>query len=489
MTFFLIITILVFAIPGYAIDTLELPALSTVSNKIYVNAGSASDLRNKIQNASGGETIVIPSGTYNVGTGSIEIIDFNLTVRGQTGNPEDVIIKGGGFSNCSDVDEEKFVLRNGNITLADFTISESRCHGIKFESSSADNIVIHRVHLKNIGERAIKCGQAYTTSDVEIRYCLFENTKIPDVDRCGAHDSGNYIGGIDVMRADSWKIYNNTFKNIKGAIKRARAAIFMWGGLGYHCDNLNVYGNVFLNCDRSIAFGNANGNDDVRNSVVKNNFIVEGENNALEIMNTMNCEYYHNTIYPPAAINTYLQNNSGLKIKNNINFSLPSLSGIDTARNIIAGGANFEDPNNGDLHLRGTNISTFKGKGVHLWEVNYDFDGDSRPYYPTIGADETLLSCISDCGFSKPEKKEECFSVYPNPFNPLTQINIFSGTNQRVSLNVYDLSGRKVAGMERNLTTGSNIIPLNMSGMASGIYTLRAEYGTTVSSARLMLLE
>lgn len=63
--------------------------------------------------------------------------------------------------------------------------------------------------------------------------------------------------------------------------------------------------------------------------------------------------------------------------------------------------------------------------------------------------------------------------VYPNPFNPVGNIDVVlpqnSGT-RLVRVAVYSPLGRLVRSETRNLVPGRNVIPLDLSGSASGIY-------------------
>jgi hypothetical protein len=65
---------------------------------------------------------------------------------------------------------------------------------------------------------------------------------------------------------------------------------------------------------------------------------------------------------------------------------------------------------------------------------------------------------------------------YPNPFNPSTKISYAVPANSQVSLDLYSLTGQKVATLVNgNAEAGYYDIPVNMSqyGLASGVYIYR----------------
>ncbi len=60
---------------------------------------------------------------------------------------------------------------------------------------------------------------------------------------------------------------------------------------------------------------------------------------------------------------------------------------------------------------------------------------------------------------------------YPNPFNPSTRIDFAVDLDGRVTLNVYDVSGRLVATvMDENLKAGAYNVTFNADKLATGVY-------------------
>ncbi|CAN5451517.1 hypothetical protein BH10BAC5_BH10BAC5_15640 [soil metagenome] len=60
---------------------------------------------------------------------------------------------------------------------------------------------------------------------------------------------------------------------------------------------------------------------------------------------------------------------------------------------------------------------------------------------------------------------------YPNPFNPTTKINYDLPFDSKVSLKIYDMTGREIASLVNSVqTAGYYVVQFNASNMASGMY-------------------
>jgi hypothetical protein len=77
----------------------------------------------------------------------------------------------------------------------------------------------------------------------------------------------------------------------------------------------------------------------------------------------------------------------------------------------------------------------------------------------------------------------------PNPFNPATSIRFTLPERQRITVDVYDALGRRVAVLldeERN--AGRYSIPFQASGLASGVYVYRLVTPDQVLTGKMLLL-
>ena len=77
---------------------------------------------------------------------------------------------------------------------------------------------------------------------------------------------------------------------------------------------------------------------------------------------------------------------------------------------------------------------------------------------------------------------------FPNPFNPSTSIQIPNPKTDFVTLEIFDLLGRKVATLvNEKLKAGLHTI-WNAVGLASGVYLYRLQAGDYMETKKLILL-
>ena len=81
-------------------------------------------------------------------------------------------------------------------------------------------------------------------------------------------------------------------------------------------------------------------------------------------------------------------------------------------------------------------------------------------------------------------------NIYPNPFNPVVNIEYAISTSDLVNINIYDLNGQIVEVLfSGHQSVGSYQITWNASEMSSGIYLIMIQSGNTMISDELVLLK
>ena len=79
---------------------------------------------------------------------------------------------------------------------------------------------------------------------------------------------------------------------------------------------------------------------------------------------------------------------------------------------------------------------------------------------------------------------------YPNPFNPSTTISYSVAENADVTLNVFNMLGKKVATLVNSRQSeGSYTVTWDASSMASGIYIYRLQAGNKVFTRKMNLIK
>jgi hypothetical protein len=90
-------------------------------------------------------------------------------------------------------------------------------------------------------------------------------------------------------------------------------------------------------------------------------------------------------------------------------------------------------------------------------------------------------------------ERPQAFTVrpnYPNPFNPSTTLRFGLADAGRVSVQVFDLTGRKVADvMNGNLAAGWHQVSFNASRLSSGTYIVRFQSGNQVLNQKITLIK
>ncbi|MEO7778814.1 MAG: NosD domain-containing protein [Fibrobacteria bacterium] len=373
-----------------------------------VNVSTVSALVSALGSAAKGTTIMLADGTYDLsGVWPLRLRTDSVSLYGASQNPSRVIMKGGGFTS-SNTNEELIKIEAKGIRLAYFTLRDGRANGVKIQTGANDGLFIHNVYFIDICERSIKGPDMPVTMNGVVQYCLFQQitpitSVIPNLNA-----GGDYIAGMDLMKIDGWNIHDNVFKNIQGMTGGGRAAIFLWNG----CKNTTIERNLFLGCDRSIAFGNPmSTNVDMDGGIIRNNFIVAGKDISIEICNSTGSQIVNNTIYSTNLSFTrtisFCNAKTDNAFKDNLVLGKIGLNGglfPDTAGNLfvtVAGGTAtwFRDIAAGDLHLTAAATQAIN-KGVPLSVVKLDIDDAARDSKPDIGADE--MASVTDISLGAP---------------------------------------------------------------------------------------
>lgn len=357
------------------------------------------ELLHAAESAASGETILVEEGRYSMPRVLVLRGRQQITIRGASGNPDKVILTGRGWDSGMEHDDIVHITACSGVTLADLTLADCHSYGIKVESeSSPQDIHIYHCRFRDIGVRAIKgsAGQDLNNRATRgsVRYCRFENTRIPPPEWSFG---GDYISAIDMMALQSWTFSDNFFRNIRGQTGGARAAVFIW----VRSRDIIVERNMFVDCDRGIAFGNpgkttaATPDERVRHvdqGVICNNMIAGGSDCGIELWSVEHTRVLHNSIWRPEQNwSRGIRVGAGTidaEIRNNLVHGEISFEG-GTARleHNLSGRWDhyFEKPPAGDLSLRANAVRAID-QGEFLEAVPLDIRGQGRSPRPDIGA-------------------------------------------------------------------------------------------------------
>jgi lysophospholipase L1-like esterase len=379
----------------------QAPPLPTPAGEV-IRVADVEGLHAATRRVQPGGTILLADGVYPV-TQTVAIATDRVTLRGESGRRERVVLDGGGTLG------ELLTLRScSGVTVADLTIQNVRWNGIKLDSDkNVQRATIRNCVLHNIWQRAVKgvkvpeAGREVTRPHgCVVEYCLFVNDRPKQFEDDPADTprtfDGNYIGGIDVMYPTGWTIRDNAFLGIRGRTGSARGAVFLW----HDARDCIVERNVIVDCDSGVCLGNWHKPADVPTHctgvVVRNNFLCRVPENGILADATRDCAILHNTVHDPRSrlgrLVRLVHDNDGLRVMNNLLSGPPprieSDSKIDLRGNRSGDfTAAFVAPEEGNLRLTAAATDAID-KATALLEVATDIDRKLRGTAPDLGAHE-----------------------------------------------------------------------------------------------------
>ena len=368
------------------------PPLPTPTNPI-ITVSTESELRQLAHDAAPGTTILIKPGRYNLSS-LIHIVNKDISLRGSTGNRDDVILDFGGKSS----DNFGILVEADDITIADLTIRNSSDHGISIQG--VDRPTLYNLHVLDTFDQLIKVNPAADGSEDGLLACsrLEYTTTAPD----------DYTNGISAHQAHRWVVRDNQWYRIRGVNSTTGPTILFWSG---STDTI-VERNLIVDSYRGIAFGNPSHNDiDHTGGIVRNNMIYfsQAHDVAIEMIHAQGWLVAYNTalLSNPSTGLTWGMEARFMDSQGTFAYNLtnmPIWADRDGAQGVVTGNLTsaqpswFVDPQIADLHLRATTVKAID-QGSSMPQVIADYDGDIRPIgtAPDIGADEfsTIILPVS----------------------------------------------------------------------------------------------
>ena len=437
------------------------------STGIVITVDNVSELDAALSQAStsnGNLTIELNPGTYTLTSNLLFISPnmSNLTIRGATGNRENVIIKGQGWDDNSVT--HIFNIAADHFTVADMTIGEVYYHPIQVHSNpnDADYFLAQNVRFYDAKEQLLKVsgGGDLLADSGRVECCLFEFT--------GGVAYQWYTGGIDAHRSRDWIVKNNVFKHIRSPDSGlAEHAIHFWR----ESSGTHVESNQIINCDRGIGFGLGS---DVQsghtNGIILNNFVHTSRDVGIGLESAPGAKVYNNTVITENYFNSIeyrFAATSGVHITNclvneAISDRNSGSSGLVESNFTVTDMGIFQSSAGYDYHLAGQ-AAGITDAGLNLPELNQDYDCEAR-YSGSgvdIGADELGITTSHDLVL-----EELGLQLYPNPTEGKFVID---GMVSDYAIEVLDASGQVY--QTYNQATGP--IEIDLSALPAGLYFVK----------------
>jgi hypothetical protein len=314
-------------------------------------------LREAVRRARPGTTVLIEDGVYNLDGVSLDITVPRVVLRGRNGPRSRALLRGRGMG-------ERMVALSVSApetTLADLTISQVGFHGIQVRGETgASGVVIHRVHILDVGQQLIKGSTA-----PDSRPCRDGLVACSTLEYTDAAPS-DYTNGVDIINGQGWVVRDNVLRRIRGPRSqgyRAGPAILFWGG----SRDTVVERNLLVDCYRGIALGlvqthkDAPGGLDHQGGVIRRNALVNlnaWADEGIEVNASPAAQVAHNTLLVegqlPWSIGIRFPTASTRVWNNLSNHPIVLRDGAKaelTANVITARRDWFVDPTRGDLRL------------------------------------------------------------------------------------------------------------------------------------------
>ncbi|MBL8008600.1 MAG: T9SS type A sorting domain-containing protein [Ignavibacteria bacterium] len=192
----------------------------------------------------------------------------------------------------------------------------------------------------------------------------------------------------------------------------------------------------------------------------------------------------------PVELNSFVSSISGSNVTLNWSTSHEvNNSGFDIERSEVKGQINGEWRKTGFVNGNGTTAENsfyeFTDRGLSQGKYNYrlkqtDYNGNFE-----------YFNLSNEVIIGSPEKFR-LSQNFPNPFNPSTKISFDLPFDAKVSLKVFDMTGREVASLVNEFrTSGYYTVNFNASDLSTGIYLYRITAdanGKSFTSEKKMVL-
>lgn len=357
-----------------------------------ITVSTEADLRDQAYNAASGTTIWVTAGTYNL-QDALWVVNDGITIRGATGDRDDVILDGGGMLTWSHT--HVIAINADDVTIADLTIRNGDEHGVSVQGS--DRPTLYNLHILDTGYQLVKVNPVGDGSEDGLLACshLEYTTTSPE----------DYTNGISAHDAHDWTVRDNEWYRIRTPGNEPVPTILFWTG----SSGTVVERNLLVDCYQGISFGNAyHDPGDHSGGIVRNNFIYASlpHDVVIEMVHAAGWLVANNTallLNPVSGVSHGMEarysDSSGTFAYNLTNMDIAlnrdGANGAGTGNVTNAQSSWFEDASSGDLHLLSSATAAID-QAATLSAVFDDFDGDARPNGPPdVGADEYIPPSVA----------------------------------------------------------------------------------------------
>ncbi len=166
---------------------------------------------------------------------------------------------------------------------------------------------------------------------------------------------------------------------------------------------------------------------------------------------------------------------------------------IEFIAGTISADPRFLSPVEGDYSLREDSPCIDAGTAFFVWEEDTLVDISENEYRgnaPDMGVFESWYN--NDIDLLSPNVPSEfnISSIYPNPFNSSTTIHFSLPIQQKITVNIFDISGRLIETIYDDFKQeGHQSIAWNADNIGSGIYFVQIQTDKEIKTAKLIVIK
>ena len=145
-------------------------------------------------------------------------------------------------------------------------------------------------------------------------------------------------------------------------------------------------------------------------------------------------------------------------------------------------------PDNPDSFFSGSASSSWSSFS-HIFTVAGEYNYECNPHASMGMVGTITVSALSIDEVTIPNNYS-IYSIYPNPFNPVTKITYGLREYSNVKIAIFDLTGKKVATLINKIqSSGYHSIDWNADNHASGIYFIKMITDEYINTKKIILFK
>jgi hypothetical protein len=138
------------------------------------------------------------------------------------------------------------------------------------------------------------------------------------------------------------------------------------------------------------------------------------------------------------------------------------------------------DPDNPDTEYGVTGLDPNR---TYFWRVRYVTNGNPGPWSDVW---EFTIS-ETGVGFEESLKDKFHFAVFPNPSESKFNVRLLNDESRPVEFTIYSMTGQRVYYSKHNISSGENIVQLNVDQLTGGVYMLETRIGSERITERIVI--